>query len=302
MPKLALVTVLFKSENVLPGFFKTLKIQTLTGYTIYFVDNSVSDSSTAILRQLMLNNPLLHCIHMVQPGNIGVAAGNNAGIRAALDDGCTHILLLNNDIESDQEFLLQYILEKSEQGKADIIVPKILYFHSRNIWLGGGYMDNSRALGVHEGMGKPDNGSYDREKYIGYAPTCFMLITKKVFETTGIMDEKYFAYYDDTDFVVRALKDGFKMLYMPALTVLHKVSSSSGGDLSSFYIYYSNRNKLYFIWKHYRGLKKIWLITYTLISRVAFYLRFGSQQKKSLINGLKDGFELIRPGRKHHQA
>ncbi|MBK6935735.1 MAG: glycosyltransferase family 2 protein [Chitinophagaceae bacterium] len=112
-----------------------------------------------------------------------------------------------------------------------------------------------------------------------------------MFDSVGIIDDKYFAYYDDTDFVFRATKAGFTMYYEPSLEVLHKVSSSSVGD-SGFYIYYSARNKIYFIRKNLKGLYRFFSISYMFVSRIAFWLKYNKQGKKKLIQGMKDGFRL----------
>ncbi|HQV60296.1 MAG TPA: hypothetical protein PLG08_05950, partial [Chitinophagaceae bacterium] len=121
--------------------------------------------------------------------------------------------------------------------------------------------------------------------------TCFMLVKKEVFEKVGFMDEKYFAYYDDTDFVLRATNRGYKIFYDPTLVILHKVSSSAGTN-SPFYVYYSNRNKLYFIRKNFTGLQRYFSILYTLVSRVVFYFRFDKARRQKLVQGLKDGFKM----------
>ena len=152
-------------------------------------------------------------------------------------------------------------------------------------------MDKWRALGVHYGYNKPDSPEYNVAKYISYAPTCFMMIAKEVYDRIGYTDEQYFAYYDDTDFVWRATKAGFKLLYEPSLHILHKVSSSTGGN-SPFYVYYSNRNKIYFIRKNLRGVQRYFAFVYTFLSRIVFYLRFDKMRKEKMIKGLKDGFKM----------
>jgi GT2 family glycosyltransferase len=152
-------------------------------------------------------------------------------------------------------------------------------------------MNTWRALGIHHGYNKPDDGSYDTPALITYAPTCFMLIESKVFNTVGLMDEKYFAYYDDTDFVYRACNLGYSMYYEPALTVLHKVSSSTGGD-SAFYVYYSNRNKIYFIRKNFSGLLKYVALAYTFFTRIFYYIRFDKIKRKKLVQAISDGFKI----------
>jgi len=202
------------------------------------------------------------------------------------------VLLLNNDIETEMTDVVGQLVSLCEEKGEKMAVPKIFYYDTRKLWMAGGYMDRWRALGVHYGYGKADAPKYSVGKYISYAPTCFMIIAKEVFESVGYMDEKYFAYYDDTDFVLRATRAGFKLYYDPSASILHKVSSSGGGDLSAFYIYYSNRNKIYFIRKNLKGFKRFFAIWYTLTARFFFWLKFNRSQKKELVRGLKDGFKM----------
>lgn len=290
MAKIGLVTVLFKSDKVLPGFFKSIAKQTYKEYILYLVDNSPSLPSDKIIEDSVTRNIITRYQHIKNSENVGVAEGNNIGIRQALADACSHIILLNNDIELEQDFVFSHMLALCERGEK-IIVPRIFYYNSRKLWMAGGTMNRWRALGIHFGDGKDDAPEYQIAKYITYAPTCFMLIESSVFKTVGLMDEKYFAYYDDTDFVFRAMKAGYKMFYEPALTVLHKVSSSTGSD-TTFYVYYSNRNKIYFIRKNLNGFVKYVAILYTFFTRIFYYIRFDDAQRKKLVQALKDGFKI----------
>lgn len=291
MAKIGLVTVLFKSDEVLPDFFKSISLQTHQDYILYLIDNSASAATDEVIRTSLEKYPVTAYVHVKAGGNTGVAAGNNEGIRRALSDGCTHVLLLNNDIELRQDYIFSRMLQLADEQGEMLIVPKIFYYGENRLWMAGGYMDEWRALGVHYGYNKPDLPVYNTAKYITYAPTCFMLIRKEVFDKVGMMDEKYFAYYDDTDFVLRATRQGYRLWYEPSLEVLHKVSSSAGTN-SPFYVYYSNRNKLYFIRKHFTGFRRWFAIGYTLLSRVAFWLGFDRVRRQKLIQGLKDGFRL----------
>lgn len=290
MARLGLVTILYKSDEVLEDFFKSLHIQTFKDFSVYMVDNSASVRTNEIIASC-LEKYLIPDFHHIDTGaNIGVAAGNNIGIKSALADGCDPILILNNDIFIEQDFLFEKLMKRAESEC--LITPKIFYFDTRKLWMAGGHMDYWRALGVHHGNHASDAPEFNQEGYITYAPTCFLLVRKEVFDAIGYMDEKYFAYYDDTDFVLRALRQGFQLWYEPSLYLLHKVSSSSGGDFSSFYVYYGNRNKIYFIRKNFSGLHKLWLLAYTLASRFIFYLKYDSANKKQLIKAIRDGFSL----------
>ncbi len=290
MAKIGLVTVLFRSDEVLPDFFKSISRQTHKDYILYLVDNSESAATDAIISQCLEEYPVTAYRHIKTGGNIGVAAGNNTGIKLSIADNCSHVLILNNDIEIEQDFMFSKMLSLADAGES-MIVPKIYYYDEKKIWMAGGYMDRWRALGVHYGYNKKDEPKYNVAKHVTYSPTCFMLIKREVFGATGIMDEKYFAYYDDTDFVLRATRLGYKIWYEPSLELLHKVSSSVGTN-SPFYVYYSNRNKIYFIRKNFKGLQRYFALLYTLISRIAFWLGFDKARKQKLVQGLKDGFKM----------
>ena len=291
MATIGLVTVLFKSNDVLPGFFKSISIQDYTNYILYFVDNSYNEDTTQLIENLQTQYSLTAVRHINTGGNTGVAAGNNAGIKAAILEGCTHVLLLNNDIEFQQSFVFTQMMNLSLSKNNAMVVPKIFYYDNPKLWMAGGYMDKWRALGVHYGMGKKDAPAFNKPRYITYAPTCFMLIHKSVFDKVGYMDEKYFAYYDDTDFVFRAIQAGKTLYYDPSVVILHKVSSSTG-DNSAFYVYYSNRNKIYFIRKNLRKVRKWVALLYTIFSRIFFWLKFDTARKKKLVEGIGDGFKI----------
>ncbi len=290
MARIGLVTVLFKSDDVLPDFFKSIAKQTHKDYILYLVDNSPAPPSDKIIEGCLAENIITQYRHIKNTENIGVAEGNNIGIRQALTDDCSHIILLNNDIELEQDFVFSNMLALCEKGEK-IIIPKIFYYDTRKLWMAGGTMNKWRALGIHYGDGKADAPEYNVAQYITYAPTCFMMIESSVFKNIGFMDAKYFAYYDDTDFVFRACNYGYKMYYEPALTVLHKVSSSTGSN-PTFYIYYSNRNKIYFIRKNLKGVVKYFAICFTLLTRIFYYLRFDRERRSKLVQGLQDGFRI----------
>ncbi|MBS1634167.1 MAG: glycosyltransferase family 2 protein [Bacteroidetes bacterium] len=291
MGKIGLVTVLYNSDEVLEGFFRTVSSQDNKNYCLYIIDNSANENTDKLIDSLLQKFPVSSYIHLKSNANIGVAAGNNIGIQKALEDGCSHVLLLNNDIEIPQSFLLKELLDLSEKKDESLIVPKIFYYPGGKIWMAGGYMDKFRALGVHYGYKKNDAAKYNVSLHCSYAPTCFMLIRKEVFDKVGLMDEKYFAYYDDTDFVLRAGKAGYRIFYEPSLFILHKVSAIAGGE-SPFYIYYSNRNKIYFIRKNFRGFNRYFSLAYTVVSRIAFWLKYDKTKKRKLITGLKEGFKV----------
>ncbi|MEJ7645954.1 MAG: glycosyltransferase family 2 protein [Chryseolinea sp.] len=292
MPKIGLVTVLFNSDSVLAGFFKSLSCQTFKDYHLYIIDNTPALSTTTLINELCKQYPISGTVHIQNEKNVGVAKGNNQGIELSRADGCSHTLLLNNDIEFQHPQLISKIYEYSVSKNEPIIVPKILFYDSRKIWLAGGRFSRMKGVAYHIGIGDEDSARYDTPAHFEYSPTCFMLIDNNVFNKVGTMDERYFVYYDDTDFIYRAIQSGYQVFYFPEFSVLHKVSSSTGGEESLFSIYFTIRNRIFFIRKNFSGFSKFMAITYTLLTRTARWILFSDKKKKELIRAVRDGFQM----------
>lgn len=84
-----------------------------------------------------------------------------------------------------------------------------------------------------------------------------MLMKSYIFKRVGLMDEKYFVYMDDVDYCYRMMKNSVKMYYYPEVTLLHKVSSLTGGSESKFSMRYGTRNRTYFVRKNLNILFQI---------------------------------------------
>ncbi|HTR67455.1 MAG TPA: glycosyltransferase family 2 protein [Terriglobales bacterium] len=243
--RIGVVTVTFESGQVISAFMDSLLPQTLADFTLYVIDNASSDDTLEQVARYA--DPRVVVVR--NAGNVGVAEGNNIGIRAALKDGCDCILLLNNDTVFDAT-----LLSSLEQGlvehACDMVVPKINYFSDpQRIWCAGGYFLMGWSS-RHFGVDQKDDGRFDKPRLVTYSPTCCMLIRRQVFERIGLMDPKYFVYYDDTDFCYRAYRQGVKLFYVPSARLLHKVGSLTGAS-SDFSIRYAIRNHVYYFLKHF---------------------------------------------------
>ncbi len=292
MAKIGLVTVLFNSESVLEGFFKSISIQSFKDYHLYLIDNAPSQSTDDCIASLTKKYAITSYTHQKNDSNAGVARGNNQGIALSRAANTSYTLLLNNDIEFDDPLFFEKLISAAQNQKEYIVIPKILFFDTRKIWMAGGYFMFNRGLAKHIGEADDDGPKYNKEQYFNYAPTCFMLIDNFVFDEVGIMDEKYFVYFDDTDFLYRCYLAGFKIKYLPKFEVLHKVSSLTGGSESLFSLYYNSRNRIYFINKNFKGFRYLFSMSFTLVSRAIWYFKYNSDQRKTLIKGLKEGFSM----------
>lgn len=294
--KIGIVTVLYNSGGVLEEFFQTLDNQTYRDFVLYVIDNKSPDNSLICAKKLV-ETVSFPCVIIQNEENYGIAKGNNIGIKTALKDGCNWVLLSNNDVvllPTTLEFLY-YGLKKVG---GNIAVPKI-YFHSldKTIWAAGGYYRKWKGGTGHFGFREKDQGQYDVVRQVEYAPTCFMLINKTVFERVGYMDEWYFVYYDDTDFVWRAIKAGENLFYIPASCLFHKESTSTGVG-SPFTLYHLNRNLIYFTFKNDSILKTCFvIITHLGVHFLTHIFIYNKKQFKAEAKGIWDGLKVIAGGK-----
>jgi hypothetical protein len=264
--RVGVVTVTFNSASVIADFMDSMLKQTHADFLLYVVDNASADETLKLVHQYS------DARIMVIPNedNVGVAEGNNIGIRAARRDGCGSVLLVNNDTVFDS-VLLSKLVYGLRQHECDMIVPKILFFDEpKRIWSAGGYFSRLRGLSKHFGEGCWDDGRFDRAQAVSYAPTCCMLIKSRIFDSVGLIDPAYFAYYDDTDFCYRARKAGSRLFYLPSARLLHKVGSLTGGE-SNFAAHYLARNRAYYLLKSF----PLWrALFYLLVFQIWIFVKF----------------------------
>ena len=195
---------------------------------IYVVDNGSSDGSADALTREYGERIIL----IANSQNLLYAGGNNVGMERALKDGCTHVLLLNNDTVVDPAMLGELMKASAEWGDA-ILCPKIYYARdAERLWYAGGTFTIKRARAAHRGIREVDTGQYDRIEETDWATGCALFAPRRVFETVGLLDESFQLYSEDLDYCLRAKEAGFKVVYVPTAKLWHKVSAAIGGNLS----------------------------------------------------------------------
>jgi GT2 family glycosyltransferase len=195
---------------------------------IYVVDNGSSDGSVGRLREEFADRIAL----IANPRNLLYAGGNNVGILRAMSDGCTHLLLLNNDTTVDAA-LLDVLTRASAEHEDAVLCPKIYYADRPDtLWYAGGTLSLRRARVAHRGIRQRDRGQFERLEETGWATGCALFAPRRIYETVGLLDESFRLYCEDLDYCLRARAAGFRILYVPEAKVWHKVSASLGGNLS----------------------------------------------------------------------
>jgi GT2 family glycosyltransferase len=120
------------------------------------------------------------------------------------------------------------------------------------------------------------------------------------------MDERYFVYADDVDFMYRALRSGVKLVYLHDAKLLHKVGYLTGGEDSAFSTFYGTRNRIFFLLKHFGVLPTLpWLVVRQAqwLSKLAtgkkdraWYRRKNDALVKAFRMDRSPQFDTTRPG------
>ena len=118
------------------------------------------------------------------------------------------------------------------------------------LWYGGGVVSWKYLSAWHAHVNEVDLGQADKISQTDFATFCASLIPRDVFKITGFLDEKYFLYFEDTDYSLRAQKKGIPTVYLPETHLWHDNAGSSGGSGSALQKYYQERNIVRFMLKH----------------------------------------------------
>ncbi len=135
-------------------------------------------------------------------------------------------------------------------------MPKILYyFDHRLISTHAGRFDWRLGLFRETYGGKPDGPATSvRRDGLDTASFCCALVPAQAFRDAGTLDERFFMYYEETDFIRRAQAAGYRVRYEPSSVIYHRESGASGGGwMTPFKQYYATRNRLYLVRKHARS-------------------------------------------------
>jgi len=193
--------------------------------------------------------------------NIGFAGGCNVGLRYLLSRGCIdYCWLLNNDCVVDPEALRELVREVESRQGSGICGSTLLRYGApdRVQAFGGASYNRWLALSRHLGEDEPYRPSaIDREEVLArteYVVGASMLIRSEVLRRVGLLDERYFLYFEEIDLALRA-RAFYSLAYSPGSLVYHKEGATIGsGSQSSRKSWISDfywiRSRIIFTRKH----------------------------------------------------
>lgn len=223
-PKVLVVILNYKTPQLTLNLVDALKTIHYQAFDIMVVDNNSPDDSAKVLQKGAENNDYLFYANHV---NAGYAAGNNIGIRYAIQHGYQYTWILNSDVLLTDPNVLKVMVERAEADvHVGVVGPLIVsrddtevgpYLYRPTLW--------RSTLGIFADKKSRMNHIYKAGRvYRVYG--CCMLLKNEAMEKCDCMDERTFLYSEEDILAERLLKYGYYAYYEPKTKVKHNESSS----------------------------------------------------------------------------
>jgi len=253
--------------------------------SIILVDNASTDDSLAGLSVQDL--PL---IIIRNHENRGFATACNQGAAVASSD---YLLFLNADTRLFENSLVEPLAFMGQAENAHIGICGIkLIDESGNACLSYAKFPSLRnfalqAVGINmifrsrsmgdDGVVSEAGGVRVVDQVIG----AFFVVRRSVFEQLGGFDERFFVYFEEVDFALRARKNGWASVCLTGVQCIH-IGGGSSRQVKDLRLFYSLRSRVLYGFKHFSLLSAITLFLVTLwpelLGRSVFALARGSWQ------------------------
>jgi GT2 family glycosyltransferase len=172
---------------------------------VVVVDNGSTDGTVPFLQaqegiEVILNE-----------ANLGFVRGNNAALRAIPADH--DAILLNNDTEIDDPAWVEKLQASAHADAAiGVVGCRIRQMDMPLLQHVGTFMPDFSYWGQQLCGGEADINQYPTDRDVEGVVFACVYIRREVLDKVGVLDEDYFSYYEDTDYCLKALAAGFRVV------------------------------------------------------------------------------------------
>jgi GT2 family glycosyltransferase len=246
-------------------------------HDIIVLDNASTDGSEEAIHAAF---PHVEVVQLTE--NLGYAGNNNVGISIAIMKRADWVLILNEDVIVAPDAISK-MLEIAEQEQEVGIVGPLVYHHSEPevIQSAGGVLDTF-WLSRHRGENERDIGEYIHPEDVDWVSGCAMLVRREVVEQVGALDERFFYYWEETEWCIRARRSGWRVVFTPQAKIWHK-GVQRDYTPSPNITYYWTRNWFLTLAKH-RAPFYVWIYAIIQISRSVLSWTFRPKWRDKLGN------------------
>lgn len=240
-PLVSIIALNYNQTTVTCEFLESTKKLNYRNFETIVVDNGSTVDPTAQIEAG--NYPKLKLI--LSPVNLGFTGGNNLGIEQAKGE---YLFIVNNDTEVTPDLLDHLLAPFAKDPAIGVVCPKIRFYHHPDTIQYAGFHQMNLLTGRTWAVGSKevDNGQHNNSGPTWCAHGAAMMVKREVIENVGRFAEKFFIYYEESDWSARILKAGYKIYYNADGLIFHKESITMGKE-SAIKVYYHTRNRILYM-------------------------------------------------------
>lgn len=233
--------------------------------TIVVVDNKSENESIKNLSDWIKENGQKEIL-LEATQNRGYAAGNNIGIRWAVQNGYTYSWVCNNDlILNDADILKKMIEILSNNSRIAAVSPRVVDYKSqrevnRNLRRLSAWEMSLGALGCAKRRRKENSEKIKQEWCVSYRPQgCCMLLRNEAMEDINYMDERTFLYCEEGILAERLLSQKWSCACALNTIIIHNHGSTVQKFIKKWETYkmHKKSRKIYYQYREFSFLQRI---------------------------------------------
>ena len=201
-------------------------------FEIIIVDNASTDGTAGMIKKCFSEVKLI-----INHENRGFAAANNQAFELSRGE---YVLLLNPDTilhPKSLDILVKFMDSNEDVGACG---PKLLDTDGSNqnsvrcfpSFRGALHRHTAfKFLGIFKGAYKKwvmYDFNNDKQRDVDQVMGAALMVRRSVTEQVGVMDERFFMYYEEVDLCYRIKQAGWRIVHIPEAVITHTGGGSSG--------------------------------------------------------------------------
>jgi GT2 family glycosyltransferase len=236
LPRVLAVVVTWNSAEYVVDCLRSL-LDSSRPVDAIIVDNCSSDKTVALVEEEFPD------IEIVETGsNLGYSGANNIGLRFAQVHAYDFAFIVNPDCAVDRDCVARLSSSLQEYPALAAASPVIFRNDRLTVWYSGASTDTRFGTSYHR-SDSPQDLVGDEIRLTPRASGCAMMLRVSALQAVGLLDERYFLYYEETDWCLRCTAAGLAIAVVPSACAFHDLGHGSAG-VSEAYHYYMTRNRL----------------------------------------------------------
>lgn len=246
LPKVSIIILSWNTLSDTKTCLENIRSHLYKNKEIIVVDNGSTDGSKDYLSRCD------DIIYIDLPDNTGFTGGQIAAFEKTSGD---YLLLLNSDAVLDKNWINKAVDVFDTNEKIAAVGGKVFEWNEDNpVYDTTNQFYTYQTVDLHLGYASTMRAG-ESQIAVDSISGAAVMISRKAIETCGYFDQRFFAYYEETDLFARFQKAGFVIVYEPSLQAWHQIAKSTRSK-PYFYFYHMHRNRFMFAYKNFAFIKQ----------------------------------------------